>query len=461
MNGTARELETQRSRDTESGDRLRDLNMLEQSGEGAKELPPVDRGRAAWGFVVASFILETFIWGYSFSFATILVYLQGTPPWSENALSSLSAIGSVQLGVQYLLPMGAILVFRRYPEYVKSILWVSAAFNCGGMLVSSWATEVWQLILLQGVVCGLSGSVIYTPVLMWLNDWFVERKGLAGGIIFAGAGIGGFVFPFLIQALLDHVGFHWMVRTWSFITAVVYVVALYLVQPRIPPPKKVRKGERGPWLAVEPKVLLNPILIAMCFASLFASLSTFPVSLYLATYASALTTSSFTSEVVVGVYNVAASLGCAVTGWVSDRNYPLAATLCGGLGALIALTAWGLADTIPKVYGFAVAAGFTSQIIAAWGGCSSDVANGNPYVATLVFGVLSIIRGLASIAMPFVSAGLYHPGEKEGGWGLYGFENMIIFVGVMGGLAAAGGIVLDLVRRDQVKKGLLKPQMRS
>lgn len=70
----------------------------------AQELPPVDGGRGAWTFVVAAFILETVIWGYSFAFATILVYLQRTDPWRSNSLAVLSAIGAVNLGVQYLLP---------------------------------------------------------------------------------------------------------------------------------------------------------------------------------------------------------------------------------------------------------------------------------------------------------------------------------------------------------------------
>lgn len=44
------------------------------------------------------------MWGYSYSFATVLVFLQQDPAWSENSIASLSAIGSVQLGVQFLMP---------------------------------------------------------------------------------------------------------------------------------------------------------------------------------------------------------------------------------------------------------------------------------------------------------------------------------------------------------------------
>ena len=97
------------------------------------------------------------------------------------------------------------LVFRRYPDKAKLILWTATGVSVGSMFISSWATHTWQLILLQGVLGGTSGAVLYTPVLLWLQDYWVERRGMASGIIFAGTGIGGFVFPFLIGSLLDRV----------------------------------------------------------------------------------------------------------------------------------------------------------------------------------------------------------------------------------------------------------------
>lgn len=76
-----------------------------------------------------------------------------------------------------MLPFGLMLIFKRYSDRVKTILWAALAVNCGAMLISSFASHVWQLILLQGVLGGISGAVLYTPVLMWLQEWFSERRG--------------------------------------------------------------------------------------------------------------------------------------------------------------------------------------------------------------------------------------------------------------------------------------------
>lgn len=55
--------------------------------------------------------------------------------------------------------------------------------------------QVWQLILLQGVGVGIGGGLLYMPVIQLIPEWFSERRGLAGGIIFAGTGLGGQSFP--------------------------------------------------------------------------------------------------------------------------------------------------------------------------------------------------------------------------------------------------------------------------
>ena len=40
----------------------------------------------------------------------------------------------------------------------------------------------------------------------YLTEWFVEKRGLANGVIFAGTALGGLILPFILDVLLEHYG---------------------------------------------------------------------------------------------------------------------------------------------------------------------------------------------------------------------------------------------------------------
>lgn len=65
------------------------------------------------------------------------------------------------------------------------------------MLASAFASQVWHLVLTQGVLYGLGASVVNTVTIQFLNEWFIERKGLAFGIQESGAGMGGIIIPYV------------------------------------------------------------------------------------------------------------------------------------------------------------------------------------------------------------------------------------------------------------------------
>ena len=113
----------------------------------------------------------------------------------------------------------------------------TAAFSTSYSEAYNLAAQVWQLILLQGVGVGIGGGILYMPVIKLLPEWFSERRGLAGGIIFSGTGVGGFVFPLLLNALLGKVGLRWTLRIWAIGTAICSGIALLGMRSRFPVPK--------------------------------------------------------------------------------------------------------------------------------------------------------------------------------------------------------------------------------
>ena len=112
------------------------------------------------------------------------------------------------------------------------------------------------------------------PVMKLLPEWFSERRGLAGGIIYAGTGVGGelgmmllnnfqkinacigFVFPLILNVLLDKVGLRWALRVWAMGTSVFSGIALLGMRSRLPIPKFTR-GQRRPKFIPPQLTVLN------------------------------------------------------------------------------------------------------------------------------------------------------------------------------------------------------------
>lgn len=84
-----------------------------------------------------------------------------------------------------------------------------------GLIASSFSTEIWQLILLQGFIASLGCGLLFTSTTLYLDEWFVKRKGLAYGIMWAGKSLSGVVIPFIIDAGLEKYGYRTTIRAWA------------------------------------------------------------------------------------------------------------------------------------------------------------------------------------------------------------------------------------------------------
>lgn len=54
---------------------------------------------------------------------------------------------------------------------------------CLSLAASSFATNITHLALLQGVLYGIGGCLAFTPSIIFMNEWFVKRRGFAFGLV--------------------------------------------------------------------------------------------------------------------------------------------------------------------------------------------------------------------------------------------------------------------------------------
>ena len=113
---------------------------------------------------------------------------------------------------------------------LRTIMIAGAALLVAGFLAVSFATSFTQVLVVYGVLLAPANLLIGPmAVTVLLSRWFVKSRGRALGVALAGLGAGGFVFPPLIQGLLD--AFEWRegVRWLALFLAALTIPAALLV----------------------------------------------------------------------------------------------------------------------------------------------------------------------------------------------------------------------------------------
>lgn len=69
-------------------------------------------------------------------------------------------------------------------------------------LVIFWQATNPMLLYVAGIVMGLGYGISYQLVpIVWVNNWFVARKGLVVGLVTGGTGIGGILWSFVVPSI--------------------------------------------------------------------------------------------------------------------------------------------------------------------------------------------------------------------------------------------------------------------
>jgi hypothetical protein len=107
------------------------------------------------------------------------------------------------------------LAFQRWPLLLRRSLAIGLLIVVLAVFLASFATKVWHLILTQGILYAIGGNLLYYPVFVFIDEWFVRRKGFAYGVMWAGSGSGGLVGPLVLHWGLSKYGVETFLRGWA------------------------------------------------------------------------------------------------------------------------------------------------------------------------------------------------------------------------------------------------------
>jgi MFS family permease len=156
----------------------------------------------------------------------------------SHTSSEISWIGTCGAFLLVILSVISGPIFDR--GYVRTLLLVGTFLTVFGLIMTSFATQYWQLFLAQGLCVGIGGGCLYLPSVDIVTTYFTTKRAFATGITAAGGSVGSVVYPILFRRLQPTIGFGWATRIIVFIALSTLVVSIIIMKPRLPPPQEAR-----------------------------------------------------------------------------------------------------------------------------------------------------------------------------------------------------------------------------
>ncbi|KAJ5930129.1 hypothetical protein N7466_005622 [Penicillium verhagenii] len=284
-------------------------------------------GLRAWLVVVGVFATLTCTFGMQFTVGVLQSH------WETNQLrdyssSTIGWISSVYLYLNMVLAVQVGPMFDRYgPRWlmiIGSVLFVLSIFLLGS------CEKYYQFMLCLGGLSGVSAAFVSNPCMVVLSHWFHRRRGMASGIAMVGGSLGGVIFPMILRATLEPLGWVWSLRILAFIFTVLLTIGNICVKSRLP--VKSQKGlfnlrcfrdSRFVWFTAAMLCMFYPlsdiskmkvlIVLLVVQFTITASMGLVP------TYALEQGFSSETGFYLLAVYNGGAAIGRGLSGIISDR----------------------------------------------------------------------------------------------------------------------------------------------
>jgi MFS family permease len=304
-----------------------------------------------------------------------------------------------------------------------------------GMMMTSIATEYWQVFLAQGLCTGLGTSCIFLPSVAIVATYFSTKRALAMGIVAAGGSIGSVIYPIVFHRLQPQIGFGWATRVIGFLALFGLAISLVIMKTRLPPVKKSRS-------LVDTAAFRSPVFVLFCFGVFFVFVGLYIPFYYIIDYAQyKVGVSEDLSFYFLCVINAASAFGRIIPGLLADRLGSLEVITICTLATTVLAYVWIAIDNLGAIIVFCILYGFFSgavvslpptvvaslapelELVGTWVGMCFGFAGlgfliGNPIAGTLIsiedrqftHGIIFAASMVAAAAVFFVSVELIRLG---------------------------------------------------
>ncbi|KAF3766364.1 hypothetical protein M406DRAFT_38721 [Cryphonectria parasitica EP155] len=322
---------------------------------GGGGLQPPDGGATAWLCVLGVWCTSFCSFGWLNCTLAVGVFQDYYQSELLNQYSASTVAWIPSLQIFFMMGLGPFvgIIYDHYGP--RLLLIVGTVLHVLGIMMTSLATEYYQILLAQGVCSAIGASCIFQPSVTCAAGWFNKKRGAAFGIMFTGSSIGGVIFPILVARLISEIGFPWAMRTCGFLILFLLIIANLTVRGFYPPsPHPVSATQLA-----KPLKEVDFLLITAGF--FFFSYGFFVPIDYLPVQAIAAGMSTDLAAYLLSILNAGSLFGRLFAGFFGDKigRYNIYVIVCY-LSGLWILALWIPATGNGPLIAFAVLFGFFS-----------------------------------------------------------------------------------------------------
>ena len=220
-----------------------------------------------------------------------------------------------------------------------------------GYLGSSYAADIYQFGLLQGLLIGVGTSATFAPLMADTSLWFVKRRGAAVGIIACGNYLAGALWPPVVQFFVQTVGWrdtHVGIALVCFCAMLPLSILLRRRAPSVQPAAAMAFGGALPMrpLGMSPATL-QWLLV---FAGVACCVAMAMPQVHLVAYCSDLGYGAARGAEMLSLLLACGIISRLVFGWISDHIGGLRTLLLGSALQAFALTLYLFSDGLVSLY---------------------------------------------------------------------------------------------------------------
>jgi len=231
------------------------------------------------------------------------------PPSQASNKAVVAFVGTLGAGLTWA---GSIYVnpLMARSKDLRHITLAGAVFMSLGYILAGFSTQIWHLLLTQGLLYGVGSSMLYFPILSVAPEYFDSRRGAAMGIILSGAGLGGLALAPIIRVLLESVGVRWTLRALGLLNLIIGLPIAWSASPS-------RSSTRRPTL-VNISIAKKPAFILQVLAALLQASGNFVPLTFLPDFSVALGYTAAFGALLLSINNGVNSASRILMGFVAD-----------------------------------------------------------------------------------------------------------------------------------------------